>query len=1107
MMVLHANWYDGSLRLWAESIDAYAVQATERSTTTGTQSIADSGDTLTVVAPTDVGVHPFCATPPQLRAALTDLLGDGGAADDQSFAIDQTRESMLPLRLPARLGLPQPSARLASHVAELVEENDKPLMLTTVQVPCIEIPAQQSIALLLAIEDRGSTNSMQLGHALRYWVAVARFVLELLVDQRFVPTLYQPRSDRLRAAWQPWLHDEAIRDRVGSLIASMPAVARAVDDAHESLPWSILSHALTTLADATIRSVLERDDYIAAIEDADPHGDAHVAWLSGLLGSMNEVPTRDGGGVELLRDVGQWIGRLDEGGQQQTMRLCLVLSEPDESLALREDEPLPEDLRWRLSFNLQSTASGGEIIDAEQVWSQSLAPPAISGNGAHQPQELLVAELGRASRLYAPLEDALAESTPTGLDLTTAQAYEFLREHRPVLEESGVRILVPRWWDEPASRLGARLHIETPDSPEDLPGDSQSAGSEVSMLGLNAIVQYRWQIALGETPLTMAEFERLSQQDSPLVRLNGRWVEVRPEDLKQARAFVGQNSSGEMTLLEAIQTAFHDEQKHGLPVTGLDARGWVADLLGASHDHEAMPQIPQPSAFRGELRPYQQTGLSWLAFLDRFGLGACLADDMGLGKTIQLIALLQHERERRRPGAAIGPTMLIVPTSVVSNWVRELERFAPEITVEVHHGPERLTGEAFTKRARDVDVVITTYALVSRDQDTLAQARWRRVVLDEAQYIKNPPTKQTAAIRSLKADRRLALTGTPVENRLSELWSIMEFCNPGYLGPAKEFRRRFAIPIERHRDQRRAETLRHLVQPFILRRLKTDRKVISDLPACVETREYATLSSEQAALYESTVNGMLEQIDRSEGMQRRGLILATLVKLKQICNHPAQLLREPIDHAAAGRGRDATVIPAAGGDGASPVIELSRRSGKTRRMLELLEEVVATDGKALVFTQFRRMGHLLSAMIQNELDCQTQFLHGGSSRVQRQEMIDRFQDPAGGMPVFILSLKAGGLGLNLTAANHVFHFDRWWNPAVENQATDRAFRIGQTQTVHVHKFVCLGTLEERIDQMIEQKTELAQQIIGSGEQWLTELSSRQLHDLLTLRRNAMETDA
>jgi SNF2 family DNA or RNA helicase len=393
------------------------------------------------------------------------------------------------------------------------------------------------------------------------------------------------------------------------------------------------------------------------------------------------------------------------------------------------------------------------------------------------------------------------------------------------------------------------------------------------------------------------------------------------------------------------------------------------------------------------------------------------------------------------------------------------------------------------------DIVVTTYALVVRDKDSLERVHWRRVVLDEAQHIKNPPTKQTASIRALRTSHRIALTGTPVENRLSELWSILEFCTPGYLGSQNEFRKRFASPIERHKDRRQAERLKNLVRPFVLRRLKTDPTVISDLPPLVETRQNVPLTAEQAQLYDSVVNDMLHRVDNADGIKRRGLVLSALVKLKQVCNHPAHFLRQGSDD------DDAPPLPTLkAGE------RLSARSGKAMRLMEMVEEVVAAGDRALIFTQYRQMGHLLVAMLRQEIDTEALFLHGGTPQAKREQLIERFQSNDPKCPIFVLSLKAGGVGLNLTAANHVFHFDRWWNPAVENQATDRAFRIGQHRTVNVHKMISEGTLEERIDQMIEQKTELAQQIIGAGESWLTELSTGQLRELLTLRRDTLEEE-
>jgi SNF2 family DNA or RNA helicase len=468
-----------------------------------------------------------------------------------------------------------------------------------------------------------------------------------------------------------------------------------------------------------------------------------------------------------------------------------------------------------------------------------------------------------------------------------------------------------------------------------------------------------------------------------------------------------------------------------------------------------------------------------LWFLDRLGLGACLADDMGLGKTPQLLALLLAERaapngapRRRR----VKPTMLVCPMSVVGNWQREAERFAPSLTVHVHHGAERESGQAFAKAAKRSDLVITTYALLARDRELLASIEWGRVVLDEAQNVKNPDAKAAKAARSLRAARRIALTGTPVENRLSELWSILEFLNPGLLGSRDTFRTRFAVPIERYGDERAAEVLRQATGPFILRRLKTDRSIISDLPDKVEMKVFCNLTREQATLYQAVVDDMLRRLDEATGIQRKGIILSTMTKLKQVCNHPAHLL----------------------GDGS----HVAGRSGKLARLEDILEEAVTEGDRTLCFTQFTEMGQLLHDHLRERLGCEIPFLHGGVPKRQRDEMVEAFQR-AEGAPVFLLSLKAGGVGLNLTAANQVVHFDRWWNPAVEDQATDRAFRIGQRDDVQVRKFVCVGTLEERIDQMIEQKRQLAERIVGSGEGWLTELSTDQIRELVALSADAV----
>jgi SNF2 family DNA or RNA helicase len=512
-----------------------------------------------------------------------------------------------------------------------------------------------------------------------------------------------------------------------------------------------------------------------------------------------------------------------------------------------------------------------------------------------------------------------------------------------------------------------------------------------------------------------------------------------------------------------------------LPVVNFKTSGVLEELINNLSNNQSIQPITNIADFKGELRPYQQRGVGWLAFLEKWGLGACLADDMGLGKTPQMIGFLLTLKEEEM---LTKPTLIICPTSVLNNWEREVKKFAPTLSTFIHHGEKRAKGKGFVKEINKKDLVITSYSLVYRDLKTLQEIQWQGIVLDEAQNIKNSQAKQSQAVRELNTGFRVALTGTPVENRLSELWSILDFLNPEFLGTRQFFQRRFATPIEKYGDLDSLQILRSLVRPFILRRLKTDKDIIQDLPEKQEMNVFCGLSSEQGKLYQELVDNSLQQIEETEGIQRRGLILTLLLKLKQLCNHPSQFLKEK-------------------------TLNSAQRSGKFLRLEEMLEEVVEEGDRALIFTQFSEWGKLMQPYLQKKFAQDVLFLYGGTRREQRQEMIDRFQNDPNGPCIFILSLKAGGTGLNLTRANHVFHIDRWWNPAVENQATDRAFRLGQTRNVQVHKFVCTGTLEERIHDMLESKKQLAEQTVDAGEQWLTELDTDQLRTLLLLDRDAI----
>jgi len=1074
----------------------------------------------------DVFEHPFASSHDELHHALHELSGtEDVASGSVAGAID--------LRLPALKGTPAASDDLAGIVETTIDPAE--LALASFSIPVISLPAERALRMLLRAGAANGAAGSGAGPGLRWLSGVAELAADLLAEQRFLPTLYRLGGSRLEARWAPWLDDGETRRRIEHLLETMPPAARAAVDAARHAPWSILEEALLSITDATVRACLIEQSFDEAIAERDDERDLNVAWLRGLLGRSAALAT-NGAAAELFAAVREWMSALASPQHPRQYSLALRLEEP----AVAESDA---EARWLLSINL---ARQDGLVRAADLWRGETGAVGPDGR-AEEIEEFILRETARAAALYEPLRDALHGSSLRTVGLSTDQAYSFLRDVAPIIEESGIRVIAPAWWGRPAGRLGLRLLLTPRDSAAGSASSASGAPAATeSRLGLAALVGYQWQAAIGERALSLDEFKRLASRSAPLVHLGGQWIEVREEDLAAARDLLEREPAGDMTIIEAMQTAYGVRGPQlGLPVVGVESSGWLRELLEGG-GRAGFSMVPQPGALHGELRPYQRTGLSWLAFLDRFGLGACLADDMGLGKTVQLIALLQHEREGtelpppsegggrvvgaleqaqdathplapslegRGSGRALRPTLIIAPMSVVSNWMREVQRFAPELRVHVHHGAERLAGEAFERAALEADVVITTYGLGNRDVDTLRRVHWRRVVLDEAQFVKNAPTKQAQAIRSLRADRRVALTGTPVENRLSELWSIMDFCNPGYLGAAAEFRREFAIPIERRRDHSRGEALRSLIRPFVLRRLKTDPDVVPDLPDLVESSEHAPLTDEQARMYREVVSDMLREVDAAEGIRRRGLVLAGIVRLKQICNHPASLGNEnDLGDAGLPAPRSGGALsdgPA--GSRASPIengspIPLAQRSGKVKVLLELLEEVLASGDRALIFTQYRRMGQLLARIIPHELHAPVLFLHGGSPRAKRQEMIDQFQSPSGRAPVFILSLRAGGVGLNLTAANHVFHFDRWWNPAVENQATDRAFRIGQTKTVQVHRIICTGTLEDRIDQMIEEKTELAETIVGAGDAWLTELSTTQLRDLLVLRESAMESE-
>lgn len=806
------------------------------------------------------------------------------------------------------------------------------------------------------------------------------------------------------------------------------------------------------------------------------------AWLAQLI---PEWVNQDGSRKAILRELEQQISF-----QQGVSRTTDWMDEEDWLMAigwkknrlpfricLKLNEPVYRD-NWKLDIVLQ---------DRENPAIMRI----VNDNGTPAAEEHPLPEewLDHQNRVQRDIKKWMMmfpwlredeEAPSLKKQLSTDEAWRFLTEGSLQLVEAGYSILLPEWWER-IRRVRPRMRAKL---------KGQTSVSKESLVGLKQLMEFDWKLVIEDLELNEEEFLRLLEEKRNLVQIRGRWVQIDPGLYAQMEQMVQRMKKQkgltlkdvlELHLLEGEEQARVSEEAEDTKqrlLLEVEVTEHLRQLIERMTNASSVPAVSTPQDFRGTLRPYQLEGISWMYFLRQLHLGGCLADDMGLGKTIQWISYLLKAKE---DGQLSSPSLLICPTSVLGNWQMELKRFAPTLHVHLHYGPNRYKGHSFKEAVTGTDLVLTSYTLSYLDEEELNSVYWDSICLDEAQNIKNAYTKQAASIRKLKGDHRIALTGTPIENRLTELWSIFDFLNPGYLGTQREFTQRYVHSIERTQDTKSIQQVQKLIRPFLLRRIKKDPAIQLDLPDKNEVKTFVTLSAEQASLYENYIRDMLGKLNQAGRMERRGIILAALTKLKQICNHPSLLLKE------------------------QPGGPWEHRSGKLDRLVEMVQELRDEGDKCLIFTQFVDTGFLLQHVLEQQLGYPVLFLHGGISKADRDEMVARFQDltlsKTEQRHVFLLSLKAGGTGLNLTAANHVFHFDRWWNPAVENQATDRAYRIGQTRNVQVYKFVTLGTLEERIDEMIEQKLGLSEQIVGQGENWITELDTEQLKELLSLRKD------
>ncbi|RJX42920.1 ATP-dependent helicase [Halonotius aquaticus] len=1003
--------------------------------------------------------HPFTVD----NVTLSDILSE------IEYELSNTELRTLTIYLPTSQTSPQPSPSIQQ---EDTEENNSmslaPWLISAVEINSIDAP-------LILTHLSKETNSywgtnIEPGQTVHYWKSVCS-VAESFVDSGQVAPHLAEKGGSITGTWRAFPSEADDIDQIVELIEAMPPLARTSVEIgsgqHRPHKYPItrsskevLTRTLDRLVNTLVKERLSTTEADLASHELDP---VNQQWIATLVEKGTSIEADSESIAKLREQLDEW-SRPSMTENEQSVRLCFQLKEPDldtgSVMSDPEQEPIVPD-GWTIELLLQSENDPSLVVETSDLWQSDRSTSKILARHLNQPSQILQNELERASKLYPRLKDELDQSKPTEIKLSNSEATEFLQKYADNLRQAGFGLILPDWWGEPPKQLGARLVVGDTDD------EFETTGSG---LGIEQLCGLDWEIVVGDDTLSEDELQELSSFKRSLVHFQGKWVPVQDDEVKSAMDLLDREQ--ERTLEEALQADTEiNEDKVSLPVVEKRLEGSFKKLF--EQDYETwVEKIDTPSEFDGELRSYQKTGLGWISYLENNGFGGCLADDMGLGKTIQVLARLVQERSA---DPMVGPTLVVCPLSVVYNWKSEANKFTPDLTVHIHHGQGRMSGDDLTSAIEHHNIIITTYGTARSDIDQLQDVQFHRIVLDEAQKIKNTSAGRTRAIRSLSAHHRLALTGTPIENRLSELWSIMEFCNPGLLGSEKQFRNAFSKPIEERGDIEKMNQLRQLIRPFVLRREKTDESIIDDLPEKSEKKEYCGLTEEQATLYKAVADEIFDQIEQARDIERRGKILKLIGNLKSICNHPRQYLNDDQ------RIRD--------------------RSGKLTVLDDLVKKISDYDEKGLIFTQYTQMAELLLEHLRAQ-GYRVFYLYGDTPKEEREEMIDEFED-ANGSCFFLLSLHAGGTGINLTPANYVIHYDRWWNPAVEKQATDRAYRIGQNNNVQVYKLICRGTIEESIDQIIESKRDLAEQVLADSDEWVTELSDEELRELVSLSADSI----
>jgi SNF2 family DNA or RNA helicase len=971
------------------------------------------------------------------------------------------------------------------------------------------LPASKMLNQLEIFEKDDSKLEFYYSDSIRSWALITKLIFELLNRGNFVPILEKRTEKKFTSHWRLILKDNYDHERYQKILQYAPYFAYNIpgnfirnsesglkDIYTENLwhPTYLFSDYIDTIGDLLIRSMLKKSNFreLSQFYNIDKMKEKRrefgLSWdykfLKSLLKDENDFSITQFHETIIPKLIKNWVNI----AQTSTLKHSLTIG-------LKLDYPDVDQEKWQLQPILHSQKSGKSYTLSE-LWESEKSEELEFlkyFNSQEEFIEILLRSLGTISKIYPPSRQALNGSYPKPIALSSSEVMNFLGYPKDLLIQSGFNVILPDVFKKGGrQRLSTKMVI-TSKKEKKRKGISSSTKS---IFQINDMIKYKWEVELGDETLSKEELNELLENEQSLINWRGEWILLDNRDVANLKQ-IFENSDvkrklsqpeGQINYMEAIKLGLAG--KVGVDETGptyeVVIEGHFEEIVSRIKSLKNFEEVSQPENFEGELRPYQKTGLTWMTNMCALNFGLCLADDMGLGKTIQIIALLQHFKQNY--GEELNSVLVICPTSVLYNWKREINKFGPDLAVEMHHGPNRIKDpKNIGTYLQEYQIILTSYGTIRNDVDLLKTLPFSGVIVDESQNMKNYEAQQTQAIYQLQSQYRICLSGTPIENRLMELWTLFNFLNPGLLGSRKEFQEEFVIPIERFHNKEAIEKLKTIISPFILRRVKTDKSVISDLPEKNEMKIYVELSETQLKLYKELVNDILNKFESGESKEQGKsiLILSMLTKLKQICNHPYQYLHKKLTYEILKENYDSFIS----------------QSPKLERLLDMLDEVIDKNEKAIIFTQFTQMGDILETILQYKYDFPILYFHGSVPAEKRKTIVESFQsDSIGSPPILILSLKAGGTGLNLTGANTVFHIDRWWNPAVERQATDRAYRIGQTEPVNVYKFITIDTIEEKIDKLIQEKKELADAVIASGESWISELSDEKIKDLISISK-------